>query len=87
MRMRKLGHGQSVVFCAPPEVDRRIREGESIDSVKVIDVLSWVMSNTCIDIEHHIPHWVQRVIYPPLESILMDIGVQQQILSDISGYW
>jgi len=60
MRMRKLGHGQSVVFCAPPEVDRRIREAESTDSVKVIDVLSWVMSNTCTDIEHHIPHWVQQ---------------------------
>ena len=65
MRMRKLGHGQSVVFCAPPEVDRRIREAESIDSlcpVKIIDVLSWVMSNTCTDIENHIPHWVQQGI-------------------------
>jgi len=65
MRMRKLGHGQSVVFCAPPEVDRRIRETESIDPlclVKVVDVLSWVMSNTCTDIEHHIPHWVQQGI-------------------------
>jgi hypothetical protein len=63
MRMRKLGYGQSVVFCAPPEVDRRIRDIENIDSscpVKVIDVLSWVMSNTCTDIEHHIPHWVQQ---------------------------
>ena len=63
MRMRKLGCGQSVVFCAPPEVDRRIREIEGIRSscpVKVIDVLSWAMSNTCTDIEHHIPHWVQQ---------------------------
>ncbi|KAF8962069.1 hypothetical protein BDZ97DRAFT_1759482 [Flammula alnicola] len=63
MRMRKLGHGQSVVFCAPPEIDRRIREAENIGSscpVQVIDVLSWVMSNTCTDIEHHIPHWVEQ---------------------------
>jgi len=61
--MRKLGQGQSVVFCAPPDIDRRIREAERIQdpcSVKVIDILSWVMSNTCIDIEHHIPHWVQQ---------------------------
>ena len=61
--MRKLGYGQSVVFCAPPEVDRRIREAENIGalhSVNVIDVLSWVMCNTCSDIEHHIPHWVQQ---------------------------
>ncbi len=63
MRMRKLGQGQSVVFCAPPDIDRRIREAERIldrDPVKVIDILSWVMSNTCIDIEHHIPHWAQQ---------------------------
>jgi len=64
MRMRKLGQGQSVVFCAPPDIDRRIREAERIRDpkhpVKVIDILSWVMSNTCIDIEHHIPHWVQQ---------------------------
>jgi len=65
MRMRKLGQGQSVVFCAPPDIDRRIREAERIadlDPVKVVDVLSWVMSNTCTDIEHHIPHWVQQGI-------------------------
>jgi len=63
MRMRKLGQGQSVVFCAPPDIDRRIREAERIDPthpVKVMDILSWVMSNTCVDIEHHIPHWVQQ---------------------------
>ena len=61
--MRKLGYGQSLIFCAPPEVDRRIHEIENIgpsSPVKVIDVLSWVMSNTCTDIEHHIPHWVQQ---------------------------
>ena len=27
------------------------------------------------------------VIYPPLESILMDIVVRQRILLDTSGYW
>ena len=61
--MRKLGHGQSVVFYAHPKVDMRIREAEKIGSscpIKVIDILSWVMSNTCADIEHHIPHWVEQ---------------------------
>jgi len=65
MRMRKLGQaqGQSVVFCAPPDIDRCIREAERINDshpVRVVDILSWVMSNTCIDIERHIPHWVQQ---------------------------
>ncbi|PPQ64858.1 hypothetical protein CVT26_002576 [Gymnopilus dilepis] len=63
MRMRKLGHGQSIVFFAPPEIDRQIREAESIrDSrpVAVPHVLSWVMAQTCIDIEQRVPHWVQQ---------------------------
>lgn len=29
MRMRKLGKGQSVVFCVPQEVQRKIREFEA----------------------------------------------------------
>ena len=61
--MRKLGHGQSVVFCAPPNVDKHIREAENISSscpIKVIDILSWAMSNTCADIEYHLPHWVEQ---------------------------
>lgn len=65
MRMRKLGNGQSVMFCAPPEVDRYIRSTgmiEPSDSVKVVDVLTWVMMRTCSDINRHIPHWVQQGI-------------------------
>lgn len=62
--MRKLGHGQSVIFCAPFEVDRQIRSTVMIPSgpVNVVHVLSWVMSRTCSDIDHHIPHWVQQGI-------------------------
>ena len=61
--MRKLGHGQSIVFCALPKIDRYIRQAENIRSscpVTVIDILSWVMSNTCADIEHHVPQWVEQ---------------------------
>ena len=63
MRMRNLGHGQSVVFCAPPEVDRYIRKLEKIAPsapVQVVDVLTWAMSNTCADIKDHVPHFVQQ---------------------------
>ncbi|KAF9472233.1 hypothetical protein BDN70DRAFT_887218 [Pholiota conissans] len=66
MRMRNLGHGQSIVFCAPPEVDRCIRKGENIDSsrsIQVADVLCWAMTNTCADIQDHIPNWVQQGVY------------------------
>lgn len=65
MRMRRLGYsgGQSVMFYAPPEVDRRIRTSQGIEQtqdVRVIDALSWVMGETCAHIEHHIPHWIEQ---------------------------
>jgi hypothetical protein len=63
MRMRKLGHGQSVMFFAPLEVDRGIRESAgktTSDQVSVLDILRWAMLETCKDIEHHVPHWAQQ---------------------------
>ncbi|KAL0058904.1 hypothetical protein AAF712_014386 [Marasmius tenuissimus] len=63
MRMRKLGRGQSVMFMAPPEIDIAIRKhahktsGEEVDSR---DVVRWAMLETCAEIKHHIPHWVQQ---------------------------
>jgi hypothetical protein len=65
MRMRQLGKGQSVMFFAPGEVDRRIRGliprgQESKNGVRVIDILRWAMHETCWDIGHHLPHWAQQ---------------------------
>ncbi|KAH9035653.1 hypothetical protein EDB85DRAFT_1889231 [Lactarius pseudohatsudake] len=65
MRMRQLGKGQSVMFFAPGEVDRRIRGliprgQESEDGIRVIDILRWAMHETCEDIAHHLPHWAQQ---------------------------
>lgn len=63
MRMRQLGQGQSVMFFAPLEIDRKIRgvAGKSEEDVlKTIDVLRWVMTETCDDIMHHVPHWAQQ---------------------------
>ncbi|KAI9441022.1 hypothetical protein H4582DRAFT_1811232 [Lactarius indigo] len=65
MRMRQLGKGQSVMFFAPGEVDRRIRglipRGPgSEEGVRVIDILRWAMHETCWDIGHHLPHWAQQ---------------------------
>ena len=65
MRMRQLGKGHSVMFFAPGEVDRRIRSGipngeVSNGRVRVLDVLRWAMQETCEDIRHHLPYWVQQ---------------------------
>jgi len=63
--MRQLGKGHSVMFFAPGEVDRRIRNRiprrvASDGHVQVIDVLRWAMQETCEDIRHHLPYWAQQ---------------------------
>ena len=65
MRMRQLGKGQSVMFLAPGEVDRRIRSLIQSDRgnglpISVLDILRWAMHETCDDIRHHLPHWAQQ---------------------------
>lgn len=65
--MRKLGEGQSVVFCVPQEIQTKIREHEAqnvvVDTgtsdidIGVREVLSWAISETIRDIKHSIPLW------------------------------
>jgi hypothetical protein len=62
--MRQLGKGHSVIFFAPGEVDRQIRN--LIPSklaggrIHVKDVLRWAMQESCEDIRHHLPYWAQQ---------------------------
>jgi hypothetical protein len=63
--MRQLGKGQSVMFFAPGEVDRRIRNLIPSDRgrchrIQVLDILRWTMHETCDDIRHHLPHWSRQ---------------------------
>jgi hypothetical protein len=67
MRMRKLGHGQSVIFAAPPEIDDQIRKSAPKTlhpeaNVDALDVLRWAMLETCKDLRHHVSHWAQQGI-------------------------
>jgi len=59
MRMRKLGKGQSVVFCSSMEVKRKILEysGKSLGAIEVADVLQWCIANTCFYARKCIPLW------------------------------
>ncbi|KAF3771137.1 hypothetical protein M406DRAFT_225273, partial [Cryphonectria parasitica EP155] len=68
MRMRKLGKGQSVVFCVPPEIQTKIREATSGDNdqtrtvlhnsnIGVEDVIDWAMSETTREIKNSISLW------------------------------
>lgn len=47
--MRKLGKGQSVVFCVPPEIEAKINDMmpvDSPDSIGVHHILRWAIHNT-----------------------------------------
>jgi hypothetical protein len=60
MRLRKLGKGQSVVFCISQEIQTKILSliGESAEhKIDIIDVLRWSVSETWADVEHSIPLW------------------------------
>ncbi|KAK2031664.1 hypothetical protein LX32DRAFT_584407 [Colletotrichum zoysiae] len=62
MRMRKLGKGQSVVFCVPDEIRRKIEsETQSHDTaVTVARVLEWSISETFADLQRGIWLWANQ---------------------------
>jgi len=61
--MRKLGKGQTVVFCVPAEIEAKIlrctsrRIGSRID---VSDILHWAISETWIDMRRSMPLWATQ---------------------------
>jgi hypothetical protein len=60
MRLRKLGKGQSVVFTVPQEISMKIRKrtGKSTyDPIDVVDILSWSIGETWLDLSKSIPLW------------------------------
>ncbi|KAF8123615.1 hypothetical protein EV363DRAFT_1547333, partial [Boletus edulis] len=64
MRMRKLGHGHSVMFFAPHKVDQRIRglvakENPSI-KIATADILHWAIHETWNDIQRQAPYWAEQ---------------------------
>ncbi|EFR01627.1 hypothetical protein MGYG_04630 [Nannizzia gypsea CBS 118893] len=64
-RMRKLGEGQSVMFCAPMEVERKILDcsGKAVsDRVEVADVLRWSIQETSVHTKRSIPLWATQGI-------------------------
>lgn len=63
MRMRKLGKGQSVVFCIPQEIRMKIiavtGKPESAD-IDVSDVLIWSIGETYTDLRRSMPLWAAQ---------------------------
>ncbi|KAH7176975.1 hypothetical protein EDB81DRAFT_898494, partial [Dactylonectria macrodidyma] len=65
MRMRTLGHGQTVVFCIPKEIEQKIlmQNGwgpPAVPDITISDVLCWVISETWVDLRRAIPLWANQ---------------------------
>jgi hypothetical protein len=63
MRMRKLGKGQSVVFCIPKEIQAKILACTSARyaaKIGVSDVLVWAISETWADLRRSMPIWAAQ---------------------------
>lgn len=63
--MRKLGKGQSVEFCVPWEIEQKIvrlkgQGNAGKRDITVSDVLSWVITETCLDLRKAIPLWLNQ---------------------------
>ncbi|KAK4892493.1 hypothetical protein LTR27_008957 [Elasticomyces elasticus] len=63
MRMRKLGKGQTVVFCVPSEIKARIAActAKPLSSrIVVRDILHWTISETWADMRRSMPLWAAQ---------------------------
>lgn len=63
MRMRKLGKGQSVMFCGPMEVENKILHCSGkpeYANIEVADVLQWSIAQTCIHTKRCVPLWATQ---------------------------
>ncbi|KAK6500898.1 hypothetical protein TWF506_003658 [Arthrobotrys conoides] len=61
MRMRKLGKGHSVVFCAPPDVEAQILAvSPGKNKVENVDVLKWALRETCKQTKRNAELWAAQ---------------------------
>jgi cation transport regulator ChaC len=65
MRLRRLGTTQSVVFYIPPEVqqsvlDVRKKLGKRIGTLNNVDMVTWLLEQTCAGVEQLAPLYVSQ---------------------------
>jgi len=63
MRMRKLGRGQSLVFCVQDEIRAKIlqfKASTDISAIEVSDVLCWTISETFLDQRRNMSLWAMQ---------------------------
>ena len=76
--MRKLGHGQSVVCFAPPEVNRSIMSlvQKPSHEIEISDVIRWTLERTCCHVERERALWVTRGVNYTKRRLAHDLLLQ-----------
>ncbi|KAF7935181.1 uncharacterized protein EAE97_008088 [Botrytis byssoidea] len=79
MRMRKLGKGQSVLFCAPKDIQRKIIHFTNMfqsDQIEVKHVLLWCIRNTLDQVRKSVVPWAiqGKRHYERLEALSANLG-------------
>ncbi|TGO22272.1 hypothetical protein BPAE_0175g00160 [Botrytis paeoniae] len=80
MRMRKLGKGQSVLFCAPKDIQRKIIHSTNMtqsDQIEVKHVLLWCIKNTLDQVRKSVVPWAiqGKRHYERLEALSANPGI------------
>ena len=78
MRLRKLGHGQSLAFFAPPEVHQDILRvtGQEGGHLAGKDVVAWSLEQSCLSIERSQPLMVlQGLGYQQRREIAHELSI------------
>ncbi|KAL8805503.1 MAG: hypothetical protein Q9200_005403 [Gallowayella weberi] len=77
MRLRQLGHGQSLMFVAPPEVHQdilKVTGSTSSTTINGLHVIEWALEQSCLQIERNQPLRVaQGLSYYDRLEILEDL--------------
>ncbi|KAL8660136.1 MAG: hypothetical protein Q9202_006792, partial [Teloschistes flavicans] len=58
MRLRQLGHGQSLMFIAPPEVHQdilKLTKSQQSANITGLHVIEWALEQSCLQIERNQP--------------------------------
>jgi hypothetical protein len=88
MRMRQLGQGQSVMFFAPPEVDRNIRFHCKLDidsHISSQNIIQWVMLETIASIDQFVPHWAEQGVGYKKRHTAWSQYTQEDSLTSVEG--
>lgn len=82
MRLRDLGHGQSVTFMIPQDIAIDIcrSRGRDVNSnIKAADVLFWSIKNTWSNVSHNVGLWItQGKRYEDHRSLLNGSGTTRE---------